>query len=213
MALKAVEGGDNSTSKPLQTTKITKSTESVKRPQRTTVIGTKDYVDAETGVVETFNVITTSEKDFNFQKLWLGHILEAIQEIGNAKMQVLMYLINNREKANNMIVKTTQEIAELTGISKKTVIETLKILEQHKIIKRKTGVVVLNPDVIFKGSPQKRMSILLQYHSLNDEDEKLTPAQMRELKCKEQKNQEQILKRKAELLKELEELQEYEDNE
>ena len=125
-------------------------------------------------------------------------------------MKVLLYLINKREKANNMLAKTIKEIAKETGISEKTIIETLKILEEHKIIKRKTGVVILNPDVIFKGGPNKRLNVLLQYHNLdeNQENETIISFQEEAEKRKNKKTTEEIIKRKAELLAELAELEE-----
>lgn len=188
-----------------ETTKTIKSKE-----RKTRIVGTQEMMNVTTGEIIDCNVVTVEERDFNFQKLWMGHILEAIDEIGNAKMKVLMYLINKREKANNMLAKTIKEIAKETGISEKTIIETLKILEQHKIIKRKTGVVILNPDVIFKGGPNKRLNVLLQYHNLdeNQESETIISFQEEAEKRKNKKTTEEIIKRKAELLAELAELEE-----
>ncbi|WP_181280727.1 replication/maintenance protein RepL [Aphanothece hegewaldii] len=55
-------------------------------------------------------------------------------------------------------------------MSKATVVRTLQALEKHNIVKRKTGVVMLNPNVIFKGGYGKRMNVLMRYHSLFSEE-------------------------------------------
>jgi len=130
------------------------------------VIGKETYINQQTGEVQEFNVVDIEDRDANFQKLWLGHILEAIQELGNAKMQVLMYLLSKRNPATNMVIATQQEIAEATGVHKNTVWATIKALTAHNIVtprKGIPGVVMLNPDVIFKGGRGSRLNVLLRY--------------------------------------------------
>ena len=128
------------------------------------ITGITKYIHQDTGVVEDFNVLSIEDCDANFQKIWLAHILIAIDEIGNAKMQILNYLLKNRYLGNNTLIKTGREIAAETGVSYQTVVRTLQALEKHHIIKRKPGIIILNPDVMFKGSHKHRMNILIQYH-------------------------------------------------
>ncbi len=127
------------------------------------VIGTEQYVNQSTGNVEDFQVIRVEDADTNFDKFWISQILTAIDEFGNQKMRLLMYLISKRERSNNAVIKTTRELAEETGISRNTILQTLKILEGHGIIWRKTGVIFVSPNVIFRGSHQKRMRVILDY--------------------------------------------------
>ena len=51
----------------------------------TKVIGTQAYINKDTKEVENFEVIQMEDRDFNFEKIWLAHILEAIDSIGNKK--------------------------------------------------------------------------------------------------------------------------------
>lgn len=209
MNLQGLDGGNTSPRESLQTTKTIKSKETKTTIGKKLVeIGHKEYIDAETGEVRDFSVISMEDKDFNFQKIWLGHILEAIQEVGNAKMKVLMYLLANRNKSNNSIIKTAEKMGKEIGITRQTVSETLKILEQYNIIKRVTGAVYLNPDVIFKGSKNKRMGVILEYHGIddNDEYENVTFLQDEVKKYQEIKKREDLKKREAELLAELADL-------
>jgi DNA-binding transcriptional ArsR family regulator len=130
--------------------------------------GKRTYVDRETGELVDCRVVKVEDADANFEKLWLGHILEAIDEIGNAKMKVLMYLLSNRDKHNNSIITTNRRLAEATGISLDTVSRTLIALKNNKIITRTTGVIFLNPDVVFKGDHQHRMNVMIRYQHLEN---------------------------------------------
>lgn len=133
------------------------------------IAGVQEYTNNATGEVKEFNVLSVEDCDANFQKVWLSHILMAIDEIGNAKMQILTYLLKERYPGNNTLTKTVREIAKATGISTPTITRTLRSLEEHKIIKRKTGVIILNPDVIFKGQHKHRMNILIEYHHFGED--------------------------------------------
>jgi DNA-binding transcriptional regulator YhcF (GntR family) len=143
------------------------------------VIGTRQYINAETGELEDFNVISEEDQDFNFDKFWITQIMFAIDEFGSQKMKILLYLITIRERANNTVLKTVSEIAKETKINKNTIVATLKILEKHKIIRRKTGVIFISPDVIFKGGHNKRMNVLIQYRAVSqNEQEEAEPKQL-----------------------------------
>jgi DNA-binding transcriptional regulator YhcF (GntR family) len=147
------------------------------------IIGTESYMNRRTGEFEDFNVVRVEDADFNFDKFWVSQILTAIDEFGNQKVKLLLFLIQNRERSNNVVIKTIRELEKLTGISKDTISKTLKILEQNGIIKRKTGVIFLSPNVVFKGTHLNRRRILLEYNkvenvvSIDREEEEETATQ------------------------------------
>ncbi len=159
----------------------------MKQPNQSTskkirVIGTKQFVDCETGEIKEMNVISQEDQDFNFEKFWISQIMFAIDEFGSKKLQLLMHLLKTRDKGNNTVLKTVREIAAETGISKETVNATLQILETNKIIRRKIGVIFINPDVIFKGGHNKRMNVLIQYREVSqNEQSEQDEAQPRQL--------------------------------
>ena len=66
------------------------------------------------------------------------------------------------------MIATTREIAKATGTSLQTVITTLKILEEGNIIKRKTGVLMLNPELLMRGDDQKKY-LLLEFGNFEQE--------------------------------------------
>jgi DNA-binding transcriptional regulator YhcF (GntR family) len=131
--------------------------------KKTKIVGTEQYINAATGSIEDFQVIRIEDADFNFDKFWVGQLLTAIDEFGSQKTKLLLYLIQNRERSNNAIIKTVRELEAATGISKDTICKTLKILETHGIIKRKTGVIFISPNVIFRGSHANRRRFLIDY--------------------------------------------------
>lgn len=127
------------------------------------IVGSEEYINSKTGEVEKFNVVKQYDQDFNFQKLWLGHILESLDIIGNKKIKVLNWLLANKDN-NNQVIGTQRVIAKKANVSLQLVNETLKMLQLSNLLKKKQqGVYILNPEVIFQGSNSKRMNILLKY--------------------------------------------------
>lgn len=161
------------------------------------IAGVQEYINSATGEIKELNVISVEDTDANFQKIWLSHILMAIDEIGNAKMQILMYLLKERYPGNNTLIKTVSEIAKETNTSVPTVIKTLKVLEEHKIISRKTGAIMLNPDVIFKGGHKHRMSILIDYRHFAEDTELFEENDSKIIDGKFPKHTEQSLDKEA----------------
>jgi DNA-binding transcriptional ArsR family regulator len=137
--------------------------------KKISIVGEKIYIDKETGESQVFNVVNIEDVDSNFDKIWLAHILSAIDEIGNAKIKILSYILENREKANNSLIITTRELAQATDTSLDTVSKTLKSLEKNDIIKRKVGSIMLCPSAIFKGKHKNRMNVLYQYRHFSEE--------------------------------------------
>lgn len=136
--------------------------------KKISIIGEKTYIDRETGEEQIFNVVDIQDVDSNFDKIWLAHILSAIDEIGNAKIKILNYILENRERGNNTLIVTTRELAQATDTSLDTVSKTLKSLEKNNIIKRKVGSIMLCPNAIFKGKHIHRMNILYQYRHFDE---------------------------------------------
>lgn len=139
--------------------------------KKVSVCGVREFIDKETGEVQEFHLINVENGDMNFSKIWIGHILSLVDEIGNAKMRILLYILDNRNP-QNMIVKTSKEIAKDTNTHVNTVNSTIKSLIKHDIIRRKPGtkgVLFLNPNVIFRGSHQQRMNVVISYHQLKQQ--------------------------------------------
>jgi len=128
--------------------------------------------DKLTGETEKTQVIEIEERDANFHKIWLNHIIMSLDLIGNQKTRLALWLTENME-FNNMIIMTYEKMAKGSGISIETVKITIPLLiEGGFLIRIHAGAYQINPDVIFKGEGDTRMNILLKYNKSAAENEK-----------------------------------------
>ncbi len=129
--------------------------------------GSEAFIKEETGERVVAQTVYQEATDSNFEKIWLAHVLMSLNELGNKKIQILGYLFKNRIISHNIVPKTVQDIANETGISYPTVLDTIKILEKNGLIKRKTGKIYLDPGMIFKGTHDNRMRIMFEFRNIN----------------------------------------------
>lgn len=136
------------------------------------VIGMENYINEKTGELEEMQVISVEERDANFHKLWLGHILNSIDLIGNQKTRLAFWILDNLDSENQLIM-TQRQISEKTKISIQTINLTIKaLIDSNFLIKINIGAYRINPDMLFKGGKSDRMNILMKYKNekLNNKD-------------------------------------------
>lgn len=137
------------------------------------VVGPDVWINQRTGEIietQTISKDIKGDVDVGFEKLWVGHILDAVQEVGNAKMQVLFWLIRNKDK-NNMVKGTVRQIAEKMGVSKTTVSGLMTALRKANVIQLEYGGRwMLNPAVVFKGGHDRRMNVLIRYKAMEQQE-------------------------------------------
>ncbi len=127
------------------------------------VIGSEKYINQHTGEIEEMNVINIEERDANFYKLWLGHILQSIDIIGNQKTRLAFWILDNLDKENQLIM-TQRLIAKKTNMSIMTVSQTLRALINSNFLQKiNSGAYRVNPDVLFKGGKADRLNVLVKY--------------------------------------------------
>jgi|TARA_R100000908_G_C3751224_1_gene145829 hypothetical protein len=144
---------------------MTKKTKTTSKKQ--VVVSQQEFINKETGELEKFNVVNQYDQDFNFEKLWLGHILDSLDIIGNKKIKVLNWLLANKN-AQNQVIGTQRKIAKSAQVSLQVVSNTMSMLIQSNLIKKvQDGVYMLNPEIIFKGKNSQRMNVLLRYNNIN----------------------------------------------
>ncbi|AZV40755.1 replication/maintenance protein RepL [Komagataeibacter xylinus] len=125
----------------------------------------KPLVTQGTGEIIEAQVVTKTIGDAGFHKVWLSEILELVDEVGNAKMKILMWLLSKTDH-QNQVLATHQEIANATGTSPKTVQRLMRSLKAALVIvEPRRSLWRLNPDVIFKGDHRQRMNVLVKYRS------------------------------------------------
>lgn len=134
------------------------------------VVGTETYINQSTGEIRKMHVVDITERDANFYKLWLGHILQSIDLIGNQKTKLAFWIIEHLDKENQLIM-TQRKISEKTGMSIQTVSRTLQaLIDSNFLVKINSGAYRVNPDVLFKGGANDRLDVLMSYHHERDDE-------------------------------------------
>lgn len=148
------------------------------------VVGKESYINQSTGEINEMQVIEIEERDANFHKLWLGHILNSIDLIGNQKTKLAFWVLDNLD-SNNLLTMTQRQIADKSGISYQTVSRTLKALIDSNFLQCvNQGVYRVNPDVLFKGGKNARMNVLYKYKEAGSNEQQTDIYDMMELNDK-----------------------------
>lgn len=132
---------------------------------RQKVIGTQDYINYNTGELIQMQVIQeeVQDKDAGFYKLYMRDFVRTLELVANKKEKVCYWIIDHLTK-DNMLIYTYRQIAEQSGTSYDTVASTMKILLDADFLRRhNSGVYIINPDIIFKGSHSRRLDVLHTY--------------------------------------------------
>ena len=129
------------------------------------VIGTRKYINQDSGEIDDFQVVKIEERDFNFHKIWLNHIINSLDLIGNEKTRLAFWIVDNLDKENKLTM-TYRQISEKSGISYQTVSRTMKSLIESNFLQQiNQGAYRINPNIIFKGTRSGRLNVLYQYNS------------------------------------------------
>jgi DNA-binding transcriptional ArsR family regulator len=132
--------------------------------------GMRRICDVDTGDIMNVQVVDKSVGDRGFKKIWMAQILDLVDEVGNAKMKVLAWLIDEAD-SKNQVLATLTEIAEATDTSRATVQRLMSVLKKANVIaETRRSLWRLNPDVVFAGSHDKRMSVLIRYNNEKQKD-------------------------------------------
>lgn len=135
------------------------------------VIGTEEYINKNTGELQEMQVVSVEDRDFNFHKLWLSHIINSLDLIGNQKTKLAFWIIDHLNR-DNQLTMTYRQISKKSGISYQTIARTMQVLiDSNFMVKINTGCYQVNPDVIFKGTRTGRLNVLYQYRATKAEIE------------------------------------------
>lgn len=129
------------------------------------VVGTQQYINANTGTVETMQVTSIEDRDFNFHKIWMRNFIATIDLVGNQKTKVAFWIIDNLNR-DNQLLYTYRQIAEKSKVSLDTVRLTMGILLDSDFLRKATnGCYIVNPEIVFKGQRGSRINVLNQFSS------------------------------------------------
>ena len=141
----------------------------MKTTKKQKFVGYKTLVDPETGEQYPMQMNVLEERDFNFHKVWMQHLVNSLDSISNQKLRLAFWIIDNLDK-ENQIIMTQRAIAKATNMSTQTVNKTMKALCEGNpafLQKINSGAYRVNPDVLFKGSHSTRMGICYEYKEVD----------------------------------------------
>ncbi|WP_404410211.1 replication/maintenance protein RepL (plasmid) [Exiguobacterium aurantiacum] len=136
-----------------------------------TLLGTKrkEYIDTETG--EKLYVDQITKRAYGQKQFWKVYLTDFLQILGLAEskqLDVLIYILQNTEQANNTFVGTYKKIAKEANVSEPTIAKIMKKLQEKDfIVKIQNGVWQVSPHIMMKGSEHKK-SLLLNYYDDNN---------------------------------------------
>ena len=128
------------------------------------LVGLTELYDKEGNPIPS-QLVTIEDRDFNFHKVWLEHLITSFDNISNQKLKLAFWIIDNLDYENKLVM-TQRTIAEKSGMGIATVSRTMKELQKGDIPflkKINSGAYCVNPAVVWKGKHNKRMSILFEY--------------------------------------------------
>lgn len=127
------------------------------------------WINKRTGEVVEAITTVSDVTDRNFDKVWLGILLSALDIIGNRKMKVVRYLLENRSRTENTVTATQRLIADKTGVSIRTVNDTIRALREAGVL---TQIIPshyrINPSVVWRGSHHGRMAVMARFRDERD---------------------------------------------
>ena len=140
-----------------------------------TLIGTKARIlqDKETG--EEFPVNQVFKRVLGQKQFWKVYLMDFLQVLGildSKQVDILVYILENTEPANNTFVGTYARIQKETGISQMTISRVLKKLQDANFLKKiQNGVWQVSEQIMMKGSEHKKQ-LLINYY--REEEKQIT---------------------------------------
>ena len=142
--------------------------------QTQTLLGTqrKRLQDMDTGeVMEVDQITKRALGQKQFWKLYLIDFLQILGVLDSKQIDVLIYILEHTEAANNTYIGTYRKTAEGAKGALDTATRVIKKLQDKGFITRiQNGVYQVSPLIMMKGSEHKKQ-LLLNYY--DDEEEKL----------------------------------------
>lgn len=112
--------------------------------------------------------ITSKVPRGKFEIVYTADLFDIVDKLGNQKMQVLKYLLENKD-GNNCLNMTNTQLAKAIGCSRPTVIDTLKIMADADLIKRENSVIMVSPNLMIKGNQQREAYLVRKYEEITQE--------------------------------------------
>lgn len=154
--------------------KYDKSMEYISQTQ--TLIGSqkKRLQDLDTG--ELIEVDQITKRALGQKQFWKIYLMDFLQVLGGfeyKQLDVLIYILEHTEAANNTFIGTYRSLEKDVGVSYDTVRRTITLLQGKGFLKKvSNGVYQVSPTIMLKGTEHKKNLLLNYYNDASSEDEK-----------------------------------------
>ncbi|EJO5349560.1 replication/maintenance protein RepL [Clostridium botulinum] len=130
----------------------------------------KRLQDLDTGeVVEVDQITKRAYGTKAFWKIYLMDFLQILGILDSKQVDVLIYILENTEQANNTFIGSQRDIAKQVGVSLDTVSRIMRKLQSKEFIKQiKRSVYQINPNIMMKGNENKKQMLLSYYNDSKD---------------------------------------------
>jgi hypothetical protein len=130
----------------------------------------------ETGeIIEVDQITKRALGQKQFWKLYLMDFLQVLGILDSRQIDILVYIMENTEPANNMFVGTYTKIHENTGASSRTIARVMTKLQETGFIRKiQNGAWTVSPRIMMKGNDHKKQMLISYYDDLPGPDKGLT---------------------------------------
>ena len=97
-----------------------------------------------------------------FEITYTAELFNIMKTLGNKKIEVLSYILDHKD-GSNALNMTNAELSAATGISRPTVISTMKILQDAGLIGRKGSVIMVSPKLMVKGNQLREAWLMRRF--------------------------------------------------
>lgn len=153
--------------------KYDKSMEYISQTQ--TLIGSqkKRLQDLDTG--ELIEVDQITKRALGQKQFWKIYLMDFLQVLGGfeyKQLDVLIYILEHTEAANNTFIGTYRSLEKSVGVSYDTVRRTITLLQGKGFLKKvSNGVYQVSPTIMMKGTEHKKQLLLNYYDDKDGEEE------------------------------------------
>lgn len=107
----------------------------------------------------------------HFMITYLAEVISLIDSLGNQKMKVVKYILQEMSKSDNTLIITARELAKNSGVGYNTVIDTLRILDEAGIIQRRTGAIMISPKLMNNKKAAGEAAMMVKYTQFSEEQD------------------------------------------
>ena len=114
--------------------------------------------------------ITTKVPKGKFEITYTAELFDIMKTLGNKKIEVLSYILDHKD-GNNTLNMTNLQLSKTLGVARQTVVDTMKILQDANLVKRKNSVIMISPKLMVKGNQLREAWLVRKYEEIDEKQE------------------------------------------